>query len=109
MLQVPIAVLPGVFIGNAVAADSHHLLQYLGVTHILNAAQELQMTPDPGMFHVLRVAIRDEEEEDVTTHFTLVSCSEGSLTATACRQLVSRFKHAALRLIGAASAACHIG
>lgn len=37
--QVPIAVLPGVFLGNAVAADSHHLLQYLGVTHVLNAAQ----------------------------------------------------------------------
>ena len=38
-LQVPIMVLPGVFLGNAVAADSHHLLQYLGVTHVLNAAQ----------------------------------------------------------------------
>jgi hypothetical protein len=27
------------------------------------------------MFHVLRVAIRDEEEEDVTTHFQLVGVS----------------------------------
>ena len=26
--------------------------------------QELQLTPDPGMFHVLRVSIRDEEEEE---------------------------------------------
>lgn len=37
------------------------------------AAQELQLTPDSGAFAVLRVAIRDEEEEDVTAHFTLVS------------------------------------
>lgn len=72
LLQVPIMVLPGVFLGNAVAADSHHLLQYLGVTHVLNAAAELQLTPDAGMFHVLRVAIRDEEEEDVAAHFTMV-------------------------------------
>ena len=69
--------LPGVFLGNAVAADSHHLLQYLGVTHVLNAAQELQLTPDPGMFHVLRVAIRDEEEEDVTAHFNMVRTVAG--------------------------------
>jgi hypothetical protein len=36
-------------------------------------AQELQLTPDSGAFAVLRVAIRDEEEEDVTAHFRLVS------------------------------------
>lgn len=73
-LQAPIKVLPRVFLGNAVAADSHHLLQHLGVTHVLNAAQELQLTPDgpAHMFAVLRVAIRDEEEEDVATHFQLV-------------------------------------
>lgn len=39
MVQAPICVMPGVFVGNAVAADSHHLLQYLGVTHVVNAAQ----------------------------------------------------------------------
>lgn len=39
MVQAPTCVLPGLFLGNAVAADSHHLLQYLGVTHVVNAAQ----------------------------------------------------------------------
>lgn len=39
LVQAPIRVLPGLFLGNAVAADSHHLLQYLGVTHVVNAAQ----------------------------------------------------------------------
>jgi hypothetical protein len=39
MVQAPICVLPGLWLGNAVAADSHHLLQYLGVTHVVNAAQ----------------------------------------------------------------------
>jgi hypothetical protein len=95
-LQAPITVLPRVFLGNAVAADSHHLLQYLGVTHVLNAAQELQLTPDdPGhTFAVLRVAIRDEEEEDVATHFKLVGgrWSGGGV----------------LRLVGACEACCSV-
>lgn len=39
MVQAPTCVLPGLWLGNAVAADSHHLLQYLGVTHVVNAAQ----------------------------------------------------------------------
>jgi membrane protein DedA with SNARE-associated domain len=39
MVQAPICVLPGLWLGNAVAADSHHLLQYLAVTHVVNAAQ----------------------------------------------------------------------
>jgi hypothetical protein len=39
LVQAPTCVLPGLWLGNAVAADSHHLLQYLGVTHVVNAAQ----------------------------------------------------------------------
>ncbi len=27
------------FLGNAVAADSHHVLRHLGITHILNATE----------------------------------------------------------------------
>lgn len=38
-LQAPLLVCPGVHLGNAVAADSHHLLQHLGVTHVINAAK----------------------------------------------------------------------
>ncbi|WIA28283.1 hypothetical protein OEZ86_010836 [Tetradesmus obliquus] len=72
MVQAPTCVLPGLWLGNAVAADSHHLLQYLGVTHVVNAAQELQCESAPGLFQVHRVAIRDEEEEDVAAHFMQV-------------------------------------
>lgn len=39
LTQAPLLVFPGLFLGNAVAADSHHLLQYLGVTHVVNAAE----------------------------------------------------------------------
>jgi hypothetical protein len=28
-----------IFLGNAVAADSHHVLRHLGITHILNATE----------------------------------------------------------------------
>ncbi|KAF6258122.1 protein-tyrosine phosphatase-like protein [Scenedesmus sp. NREL 46B-D3] len=72
MVQAPLCVLPGLWLGNAVAADSHHLLQYLGVTHVVNAAQELPLESAPGLFQVHRVAIRDEEEEDVAAHFQQV-------------------------------------
>jgi hypothetical protein len=49
VLQVPISILPGVFLGNAVAADSQHLLTYLGVTHIINAAQVSTAIPHLGL------------------------------------------------------------
>ncbi len=38
-VQAPTRVLPRLFLGGAVAADSHHLLQHIGVTHVVNAAQ----------------------------------------------------------------------
>lgn len=109
-LQAPITVLPRVFLGNAVAADSHHLLQHLGVTHVLNAAQELQLTPDDPahMFVVLRVAIRDEEEEDVATHFRLVGGRgvEGVLTLLGAARLAARWR---LLEIAAAKCAVNLG
>jgi hypothetical protein len=51
-------------------------------------SQELQLTPDSGMFDVLRVAIRDEEEEEVTSHFYEVGAVAG-----ACARLAAH--HAA--------------
>ena len=35
----PCHVWEGLYVGNAVSADSHHLLRHLGITHILNATQ----------------------------------------------------------------------
>eukprot|EP00775_Hariotina_reticulata_P011736 gene11736-11881_t len=72
-VQVPLVVLPGLFLGNAVAADSHHLLQHL---------KELHMLPPPPYFKVLPVALADEEEEDVFQHFYKVSTwIDGALSA----------------------------
>ncbi|GIL52360.1 hypothetical protein Vafri_8251, partial [Volvox africanus] len=85
---------PGpLFLGGAVAADSHHILRHLGVTHIVNSTEEL-LLPDPSSgFVVLRVALRDVDDEDISRHFgdvcefiqschasggsVLVHCSEG--------------------------------
>lgn len=41
--------------------------------------QELQLMPDPAMFHVLRVAIQDEEEEDVADYFETVGMHDTQL------------------------------
>ncbi|GIM08174.1 hypothetical protein Vretimale_12277 [Volvox reticuliferus] len=81
------------FLGGAVAADSHHILRHLGITHIVNSTEEL-LLPDPAAgFVVLRVALRDVDDEDISKHFgdvcefiqschaaggsVLVHCSEG--------------------------------
>ncbi len=39
--QAPARVLDDLplFLGNAVAADSHHVLRYLGISHVLNATE----------------------------------------------------------------------
>jgi hypothetical protein len=37
--EAPVEVVPRLFLGGAVAADSVHLLAHLGVTHIVNATE----------------------------------------------------------------------
>lgn len=34
-----VQILPGLFVGSAVSADSHHVLRHLGITHIVNSTQ----------------------------------------------------------------------
>ena len=41
----PLQLLPHLFVGGAVAANSHHTLRHLGITHVLNATEDLLM-PD---------------------------------------------------------------
>lgn len=43
----PVAVLPNLFVSGAVEANSLHLLRHMGITHILNATEDL-LQPDEG-------------------------------------------------------------
>ena len=92
-------VAPGLFLGGAVAAGSHHLLAHLGITHVVNATevglwtpfgsppagpmqkptfracspvQELLLPPSAAGFEVLRVPLRDTPQEDIALHFNRV-------------------------------------
>lgn len=42
----PTRLMPHLWVGGAVEANSLHLLRHLGVTHILNATEDL-LLPDP--------------------------------------------------------------
>lgn len=37
--EAPVEIAPRLFLGGAVAADSHHLLWHMGVSHVLNATE----------------------------------------------------------------------
>lgn len=39
LLQTPFEILPRVYLGTAVCADSHHLINHMGITHIINATE----------------------------------------------------------------------
>ena len=67
--RAPAEVAPRVFLGGAVAADATHLLAHLGVTHVLNATEELLPPPPAAGFAFLRLPLRDDEAEDVSVHF----------------------------------------
>jgi protein-tyrosine phosphatase len=67
--------LSSVFIGGAVAANSFHVLRSLGITHFLNATEDLFLPGTPSAqyiaqeFEVLRVPLRDDEDEDIEPYF----------------------------------------
>lgn len=71
--QAPAQVLPGLFVGGAVAADSHALLRHLGITHIVNATREVLPPPEEAGFQVLVFPLRDIDEEDISMHFQAVA------------------------------------
>ena len=65
----PVRLMRGLWISGAVGASSVYLLQHLGVTHILNATEDL-LLPEPSYgFTVLRCPLRDVEEEDIGQFF----------------------------------------
>ena len=67
----PLRLEPKIFLGSAVAANSYHVLHYLGVTHILNCteADEIHAPPEEEGFVFLRCPVKDVQEENVTAYF----------------------------------------
>lgn len=64
----PVCLLPRLYLGDAVAAHSLHVLKHLGVTHIVNATEDLLAPPDGHGFEYLRCPLKDLEEEDLQPH-----------------------------------------
>ena len=73
-LSAPPMALSNVFIGCAVAANSFHVLRSLNITHFLNATEDLFVDGDSASFierefTVLRIPLRDDEDEDIEPYF----------------------------------------
>eukprot|EP00887_Chlorella_sp_A99_P007916 scaffold12.g7916.t1 len=65
----PVRLMPRLWISGAVEASSTYLLRHLGITHVLNATEDL-LAPEPELgFTALRCPLRDVEEEDIARYF----------------------------------------
>eukprot|EP00803_Ostreobium_quekettii_P002330 evm.model.scf_303EXC.1 EVM.evm.TU.scf_303EXC.1 scf_303EXC:1395-14605(+) len=68
----PIFVAQRVYLGNAMASQALHTLKHLGVGHIVNATDDLLLPDDEWGFVCMRVAMADNENEDIERHFESV-------------------------------------
>lgn len=89
----PTKLIPGLFVSGAVAASSLHILRHLGITHILNATEDLLFPEEEHKFVHIRVPLKDVEEEDVECYF----------------EDANRFIDAALGRKGGVLVHCHAG
>ncbi|CAL8468092.1 g7631 [Coccomyxa elongata] len=92
----PTRLLRHLWVGGAVEANSLHLLRHLGVTHLLNATEDL-LLPDPATaFQTLRCSMRDMEEEDIGRFFAAAAAfieearSSGGAALVHCHEGKSR-------------------
>ncbi|KAI3425893.1 hypothetical protein D9Q98_007866 [Chlorella vulgaris] len=61
----PCCLMPRLYLSGAVEASSLHLLKHMGISHVLNATEDL-LLPEEGLgFVCLRCPLRDVEEEDL--------------------------------------------
>ncbi len=65
----PTCLLPGLYLSGAVEASSLHLLRYYGITHVLNATEDLLLPEETQSFVGMRIPLRDVEEEDISPYF----------------------------------------
>ncbi|KAK3257610.1 hypothetical protein CYMTET_33313, partial [Cymbomonas tetramitiformis] len=66
--QSPSTILPNLFIGNALVAQSVHTLEKLGITHVLTLVPDLELAY-PAHFKHLRISVVDTEDEDIAHYF----------------------------------------
>lgn len=66
----PSQLLPHLYVSGAVPASAHHVLHHLGITHILNATDDLPEPPATSGFIFERVALRDQEDEPIAERFS---------------------------------------
>lgn len=84
----PLCLLPGVYLSDAVGASSTHTLRHLGITHILNATEDL-LGPDPSLGATwVRCSLRDIEEEDISPFFEVATRFIDGALSTGGRVLV---------------------
>lgn len=69
----PTCLLPGLYLSGAVEASSLHLLRYYGITHVLNATEDLLLPEETDSFTGMRIPLRDVEEEEITPYFSHAS------------------------------------
>jgi len=91
--SAPPMALSNVFIGCAVAANSFHVLRSLNITHFLNATEDLFVSGDSARFierefTVLRIPLRDDEDEDIEPYFFSAAAFIESAVANGGRCLV---------------------
>ncbi len=65
----PTRLLPGLYLSGAVEASSLHVLRHYGITHILNATEDLLLPEETQCFVGMRIPLRDVEEEDISPYF----------------------------------------
>ncbi|KAK9806465.1 hypothetical protein WJX73_010630 [Symbiochloris irregularis] len=65
----PTQLLPHLYISGAVPAQAHHVLHHLGITHVLNATDDLPEPPATAGFIFERMPLRDMEEEAIAVCF----------------------------------------
>lgn len=76
----PSELLPNLYISDAVAANSFHVLKYLQITHLLNATEDLFSPGDPRSEYisenfksVLRIPLRDDDDEDISQYLSIAA------------------------------------
>ena len=78
----PTCLLPGLYLSGAVEASSLHLLRYYGISHVLNATEDLLLPEETDAFIGMRIPLRDVEEEDITRYFSQASAFIDSALAS---------------------------
>ncbi|DBA96975.1 TPA: hypothetical protein ACH3X1_001299 [Trebouxia sp. C0004] len=66
----PTQLLPHLYVSGAVEASSLHVLRHLGITHILNATEDLLQPDEAQGFVCRRYPLKDVEEQEIIPFFS---------------------------------------